>query len=65
MDDFNSETDSDYTSYWRDWVSLFTISTCAGVAKAGLDGSRYGKADGAALAIRISLLSDQIDAVIS
>ncbi len=23
MDDFNSETDSDYTSYWRDWVSLF------------------------------------------
>ncbi|KAI9674824.1 MAG: casein kinase 2 regulatory subunit [Caeruleum heppii] len=21
MDDFNSETDSDYTSYWRDWVS--------------------------------------------
>ena len=22
MDDFNTETDSDYTSYWRDWVSL-------------------------------------------
>jgi hypothetical protein len=22
MDDFNSETDSDYTSYWRDWVSF-------------------------------------------
>ena len=21
MDEFNSETDSDYTSYWRDWVS--------------------------------------------
>lgn len=20
MEDFNSETDSDYTSYWRDWV---------------------------------------------
>ena len=20
MDDFASETDSDYTSYWRDWV---------------------------------------------
>ncbi|EAW07838.1 uncharacterized protein ACLA_025550 [Aspergillus clavatus NRRL 1] len=19
MEDFNSETDSDYTSYWRDW----------------------------------------------
>lgn len=27
MDDFNSETDSDYTSYWRDWVCL-----CPGVA---------------------------------
>jgi hypothetical protein len=26
MDDFNSETDSDYTSYWRDWVSLFRSS---------------------------------------
>lgn len=24
MDDFNSETDSDYTSYWRDWVSTFS-----------------------------------------
>lgn len=22
MEDFNSETDSDYTSYWRDWVSF-------------------------------------------
>lgn len=22
MDEFNSETDSDYTSYWRDWVCL-------------------------------------------
>jgi len=21
MDNFASETDSDYTSYWRDWVS--------------------------------------------
>ena len=21
MEDFNSETDSDFTSYWRDWVS--------------------------------------------
>lgn len=20
MEDFNSESDSDYTSYWRDWV---------------------------------------------
>lgn len=28
MEDFNSETDSDYTSYWRDWVSglLFPLS---------------------------------------
>jgi len=25
MDDFNSETDSDYTSYWRDWVGSFSI----------------------------------------
>lgn len=23
MEDFQSETDSDYTSYWRDWVCLF------------------------------------------
>ena len=22
MDDFASETDSDYTSYWRDWVRI-------------------------------------------
>jgi hypothetical protein len=22
MEDFQSETDSDYTSYWRDWVSV-------------------------------------------
>lgn len=22
MEDFASDTDSDYTSYWRDWVSL-------------------------------------------
>lgn len=25
MEDFQSETDSDYTSYWRDWVSLFSL----------------------------------------
>lgn len=30
MDDFNSETDSDYTSYWRDWVSFKHFHTlCA------------------------------------
>ena len=39
MDDFASETDSDYTSYWRDWVServscsfvylcVFVLSVC-------------------------------------
>ena len=30
MEDFNSETDSDYTSYWRDWVSWcwFLCSVC-------------------------------------
>lgn len=39
MDDFNSETDSDYTSYWRDWVGLhecfllfitFALNECDG-----------------------------------
>lgn len=25
MDEFGSETESDYTSYWRDWVSVFPI----------------------------------------
>ena len=27
MEDFQSETDSDYTSYWRDWVSAFRLNT--------------------------------------
>lgn len=27
MEDFASETDSDYTSYWRDWVG-FTLFLC-------------------------------------
>jgi len=27
MDEFNSETDSDYTSYWRDWVSSHLFQT--------------------------------------
>jgi hypothetical protein len=26
MDDFASDTDSDYTSYWRDWVSALRFS---------------------------------------
>jgi hypothetical protein len=25
MDDYVSESDSDYTSYWRDWVSASSI----------------------------------------
>ena len=35
MDDFGSESDSDFASYWRDWVSpcklvicLFSITWC-------------------------------------
>ena len=24
VEEFNSETDSDYSSYWRDWVGLIT-----------------------------------------
>lgn len=27
MDDFGSESDSDYTSYWRDWVSGLTYDS--------------------------------------
>ena len=27
MEDFNSETDSDYTSYWRDWVGRSFLSS--------------------------------------
>ena len=26
MEEFGSETDSDYTSYWKDWVSVKVIS---------------------------------------
>ena len=32
MDDFVSESDSDYTSYWRDWVSHFFTPTRAAAA---------------------------------
>ena len=28
MDDFNSDTDSDYTSYWRDWVGEMLSFIC-------------------------------------
>jgi hypothetical protein len=31
MDDFASDTDSDYTSYWRDWVSGFDMLVFAAV----------------------------------
>lgn len=35
MDDFASETDSDYTSYWRDWVgcACFIFSNCVAFSK--------------------------------
>jgi hypothetical protein len=25
MEDFNSESDSDYASYWRDWVGAYFL----------------------------------------
>lgn len=28
MDDFASDTDSDYTSYWRDWVCTSPLLSC-------------------------------------
>jgi hypothetical protein len=31
MDDFASDTDSDYTSYWRDWVSASACFFFGGV----------------------------------
>jgi len=35
MDDFNSDTDSDYTSYWRDWVGALLLRPSALVAVVG------------------------------
>lgn len=32
MDDFNSDTDSDYTSYWRDWVGALLFYSGAPMA---------------------------------
>ena len=32
MDDFNSDTDSDYTSYWRDWVGTSLLHSGAPMA---------------------------------
>lgn len=28
MEEYLSESDSDYTSYWRDWVSHLVLSFC-------------------------------------
>lgn len=36
MDEYASESDSDYTSYWRDWVSRFYACTCLFVLYASL-----------------------------
>lgn len=39
MEDFNSETDSDYTSYWRDWVSwLFLLVIASPIFRNNWDG---------------------------
>lgn len=40
MEDFNSETDSDYTSYWRDWVSatrFCSVPLCVYLHSSSLD----------------------------
>lgn len=29
MEDYASETDSDYTSYWRDWVGQTFVNLCS------------------------------------
>lgn len=39
MDDYGSETDSDYTSYWRDWVRFFLLPSLA-VLKGGGNGGK-------------------------
>lgn len=33
MEDYNSETESDYTSYWRDWVGGLTFLLCSQQAR--------------------------------
>jgi hypothetical protein len=47
MEDFNSETDSDYTSYWRDWVSLnlflSNTNTVGGVMRLGCSSEETGR----------------------
>jgi casein kinase II subunit beta len=42
MEDFNSETDSDYTSYWRDWVSFLHLLELEAVEYKGKGRSRAG-----------------------
>jgi hypothetical protein len=46
MDEFNSETDSDYTSYWRDWVcssNFLALSISIDVFRVEKSGLRKGK----------------------
>jgi hypothetical protein len=50
MDDFNSETDSDYTSYWRDWVratfSLYFVRRAGLLHRKGLHNMRRDRGKG-------------------
>ncbi|KAJ5827431.1 hypothetical protein N7447_004194 [Penicillium robsamsonii] len=48
MEDFNSETDSDYTSYWRDWVTR-RYGGCWASWVGGSNGPSNEAQDGAAL----------------
>jgi len=46
MDEFNSETDSDYTSYWRDWVcsgNFIALFYLTDVFRVEMPGLRKGK----------------------
>ena len=43
MEDYNSETDSDYTSYWRDWVSGFFLSYLPISNQATIEQRRHAK----------------------
>lgn len=60
MDDFNTETDSDYTSYWRDWVSgplsPFGARFPGFPSRVVCDlGERDGRCDGCAVWTTVSL----------
>lgn len=39
MADFGSETDSEYTNYWKDWVRISVVMCRACVVKSILDHS--------------------------